>query len=211
MQNLLLPARRMSNELLLAKLKRLASQKGTLSKIIIDSSPLMPTSVTFRQRFGSLQKAYELIGYKLPRKRLMQMKLAREGLAYRNQLADHLVKKFPDRLQRLKQHISGDPCPLLLLDGDVSISVRICRQIGVGKWDLRRSVSAKADFSLLYLINKRRKEIAAYYLYRDLDSKRHICFTAHSSFLGQAIKLHFIDQLPTTIFHALQEAPGSHS
>jgi Recombinase len=213
MQNLLLPVRRMSNELLLAKLKRLLSQKGTLSRIIIDRSPSMPASATYRYRFGSLQKAYELIGYELPPKRLTRMQLAREGHAYRNQVADSLVRRFPDRLRKLKQHVSGDRCPLLLLDGDVSMSVRICRQITVGnklKWDLRKSVSARADFSLLCLMNRRGKEIAAYYLYRNLDSRKHIYFTAHSLFLGRGVKLHSIDQLPTQIALLLQEAPESH-
>lgn len=48
---------------LLVCLKKLLSRFGTLSGILIDETEDMPSSTVYRHRFGSLIRAYELIGY----------------------------------------------------------------------------------------------------------------------------------------------------
>jgi DNA invertase Pin-like site-specific DNA recombinase len=53
----------LSNEQLLDRLKDLLARCGTLSGILIDEADDMPSSTSFRYRFGSLIRAYTLIGY----------------------------------------------------------------------------------------------------------------------------------------------------
>jgi hypothetical protein len=48
---------------LLEQLKRLYAEAGQLSGVLIDQAPDMPSSATYRTRFGSLARAYEMIGY----------------------------------------------------------------------------------------------------------------------------------------------------
>jgi DNA invertase Pin-like site-specific DNA recombinase len=53
----------LSDEELLARLRQLLSERGTLSGLIIDESPGMPSSSAYRSRFQSLVRAYTLIGF----------------------------------------------------------------------------------------------------------------------------------------------------
>jgi DNA invertase Pin-like site-specific DNA recombinase len=54
-----------SDKQLLAKLRRLLKRRGNLTEKIIDGTSGMPSSTTYRNRFGSLPAAYRLVGFKL--------------------------------------------------------------------------------------------------------------------------------------------------
>jgi DNA invertase Pin-like site-specific DNA recombinase len=58
---------RLSDEDLLAHLQRLYADSGELSGVLIDQTPDMPSASAYRTRFGSLARAYELIGYRSDR------------------------------------------------------------------------------------------------------------------------------------------------
>lgn len=54
---------RFSDEELLARLSQLLESKGFLSGLIIDEVDEMPSTSVYRKRFGSLLRAYQLVGY----------------------------------------------------------------------------------------------------------------------------------------------------
>ncbi|MBR1187270.1 recombinase family protein [Bradyrhizobium sp. AUGA SZCCT0160] len=54
---------RKSNQRMLDDLRSLLASKGRLTSKLIDDAELLPCSGSYHQRFGSLLKAYELIGY----------------------------------------------------------------------------------------------------------------------------------------------------
>jgi DNA invertase Pin-like site-specific DNA recombinase len=56
-------SRRFTDEQLLEQLSSLLSQRGWLSGLVIDEIEDMPSSSTFRHRFGSLLRAYQLVGF----------------------------------------------------------------------------------------------------------------------------------------------------
>ena len=56
-------SRRFTDQELLERLRRSLLQKGWLSGLIIDEIDDMPSSSTYRHRFGSLLRAYQLVGY----------------------------------------------------------------------------------------------------------------------------------------------------
>jgi DNA invertase Pin-like site-specific DNA recombinase len=56
--------RRLSNEALLDLLRDLLKKRGRLSANIIDEEKGVPCAMTVENRFGSLRRAYELIGYR---------------------------------------------------------------------------------------------------------------------------------------------------
>jgi hypothetical protein len=58
---------RLSDEELLEHLKRRYADAGQLSGVLIDQTPDMPSSSAYRNRFGSLARAYEMIGYRSDR------------------------------------------------------------------------------------------------------------------------------------------------
>jgi Homing endonuclease associated repeat len=57
----------LSDDELLQRLRRLLKTKGNLSESIIDKSGL-PNSSTYRKRFGSMSRAYRLIGFKVDKR-----------------------------------------------------------------------------------------------------------------------------------------------
>lgn len=56
-------ARRVSNDDMLRDLQRLYQERGYLSGLIIDETDGLPSSSTYQSRFGSLLRAYQLVGY----------------------------------------------------------------------------------------------------------------------------------------------------
>ena len=56
-------SRKLNDEQLLERLSALLAEKGWLSGLVIDEVDDMPSSATFRHRFGSLMRAYQLVGY----------------------------------------------------------------------------------------------------------------------------------------------------
>lgn len=56
-----------TNEEMLAALKKVLARRGALSTSIIDAAPDCPAASLYHHRFGSLLKSYELIGYQPPR------------------------------------------------------------------------------------------------------------------------------------------------
>lgn len=55
--------RRYSDQEMLERLRRLFERHGYLSGIVIDEGEAMPSSGAYRQRFGSLLRAYSLVGF----------------------------------------------------------------------------------------------------------------------------------------------------
>jgi DNA invertase Pin-like site-specific DNA recombinase len=53
----------LSDDDILARLRRLLRKRGRLTEVIIDQSKSGPCSSTYQARFGSLRRAYQLIGY----------------------------------------------------------------------------------------------------------------------------------------------------
>ncbi len=68
---------RYSDEELLEKLKSLYAGKGFLSGILIDETDGMPSSSAYRSRFGSLHRAYSLVGFTPDRERSLCWKSPR--------------------------------------------------------------------------------------------------------------------------------------
>jgi hypothetical protein len=55
--------RRFTDDEMLGRLRELFVSKGTLSRILIDEIDRMPSSTVYASRFGSLLRAYTLVGY----------------------------------------------------------------------------------------------------------------------------------------------------
>ena len=57
---------RLSDEELLAHLKRLYERCGYISGLIINQAEEMPKAANYAQRFGNLHRAYDLVGFHNP-------------------------------------------------------------------------------------------------------------------------------------------------
>jgi DNA invertase Pin-like site-specific DNA recombinase len=58
------------DEVMLGRLRELLASGGRLSQSVMDEHPGIPHAMTYRKHFGSLRRAYELIGYRLSSRQL---------------------------------------------------------------------------------------------------------------------------------------------
>jgi DNA invertase Pin-like site-specific DNA recombinase len=119
-----------SNEELLEALKRLLDQHGRLSLRLVKESPCVPSPSTYRLRFGSLRKAYELIGYGHP-EQFGPIDLRRRTQALRDELIEHLVRMFPNELTVVRR--GGRWRSRVRIRGGLIVSVLLARSVQVSK------------------------------------------------------------------------------
>jgi DNA invertase Pin-like site-specific DNA recombinase len=122
-QIILARSRRFSDEELLEQLQGLLARHGAISGLIIDERSDMPSSSAYRSRFGSLLRAYQLIGYRPTRD-------------YRYlQINQRLRELHPEILAEIHAGIgrtggattTNEETGLVTINGELTISVAIAR------------------------------------------------------------------------------------
>jgi DNA invertase Pin-like site-specific DNA recombinase len=114
---------RYTDQALLDRLSSMLAERGRLSKDMIDKTKGMPCCETYRQRFGSLAKAWQLIGYKAARDfGFVDMNKAIRG--GRSNLVSQVIADI--------QEAGGAVCPdsasdTLIFPGTLRAYVTICR------------------------------------------------------------------------------------
>jgi DNA invertase Pin-like site-specific DNA recombinase len=164
---------KLSDEELLEHLKRLYAEAGQLSGVLIDQAPGMPSAGTYRSRFGSLARAYELIGYRAEHDH------DRVGLNRR------LRVMYPEIISRTEQAITAaggsvvrDPrTDLLSINGEMRVSLVLarCQPMADGRfrWRIRFDPERfDADLTLAVRLDPENRGELDYYLLPWLDLPR---------------------------------------
>lgn len=161
--------RRWSDAELLEKLKGLHARTGWLSGILINETPDMPSTSVYRSRFGSLLRAYELVGY-TPELDYTYVAINRD---LRRRHRD-LILDIIDKISALGAHVSQDPATdILTIHGELRVAVVIARCVttisGILRWNIRLDSSLRTDFTLAVRMNNTNTGVADYYLLPGLD------------------------------------------
>jgi hypothetical protein len=123
-----------SDEELLNSLRSLLAREGRLSLRLVKDSPDVPSPSTYRLRFGSLRRAYELIGYGRP-EQFGPIDLRRRTQALREELIASLVKLFPNDVSVVRR--GGRWRSRLRLRSGKIVSVLVARSIKAWKETVR--------------------------------------------------------------------------
>lgn len=123
-----------SNEMVLDELRTLLKASGRLCRDLIEHYPSMPAASTYIRRFGSLRRAYELIGYSRP-EQFGPIDMRRRTQFFRLHLLEQIVKLFPEDMSIVKKNNRWRD-KLRLADGR-SISVMVVRSIRAWKETVR--------------------------------------------------------------------------
>jgi DNA invertase Pin-like site-specific DNA recombinase len=119
---------------LLDALRRILRKHGRISQHLINSSHMVPSSSTYAHRFGSVRKAYALIGYEEFKNHEGMLKMRRTHR--RVQLA--LMSRIERALQDEGSFVRGTGCRRVLrLNNGVRISMLICECINIGNGAFR--------------------------------------------------------------------------
>lgn len=162
-------ARRLSDDDLLKMLAELLTRRGMLSGMIIDELDDMPSTATYRYRFGSLVRAYQLIGYE-PERDYRYLETNRTlRLMYPN-----IVSTTISEIERLGGSVSVDPTTdLLIVNGELSLSIVIVRcaqtAAGASRWKIRLDAGLKPDITIVVRMDADNATVRDYYLLPWLD------------------------------------------
>jgi DNA invertase Pin-like site-specific DNA recombinase len=162
-------AKRYSDDEMLHALKELWSRHGRISGLLIDEQDSMASSAAFRHRFGSLIRAYQLVGY-TPRTDYSFLAINR----YLRGRHPEVVQEVITRLSAMGVAVERDPeTQLLILDHELTVSLVLsrCLRSGTGssRWMLRFEESFRPDLTIAVRMNETNEAIKDYYLFPAID------------------------------------------
>src|ERR1700685_568110 len=123
-----------SDEELLDGLRLVLAAKGRLSLNLIRNSEDVPSPSTYRHRFGSLRRAYELIGYGCP-DHFGPIDLRRRTQALREKLISQIAVMFPNDVSVVRR--GGRWRSQLQLSNGSIVSVLVARSVRIWKSTVR--------------------------------------------------------------------------
>ncbi len=161
--------RRLSNDELLERLRQLCAKFGRLSGILISEAEDMPSPAVYRHRFGSLIRAYELIGY-TPERDYAFVAINR---ALR-EMHPRLVTETIASLEALGAKVARDPDTDLLSINDeftASLVLSRCQRTEGGgfRWLVRLDESLRPDITIVVRLDAANETALDYYLLPALD------------------------------------------
>src|SRR5450432_1335458 len=158
-----------SDDQLLDQLKQLATVHGRLSGILIDEAEGTASSAVYRHRFGSLVRAYQLIGY-TPERDYAFLETNRRL----RELHPEVVNGVMQSLRELGGVVVLDPDnDLLLVNGMLSASIVLCRcqrtAAGGFRWLVRFDEGLRPDITVAVRMEAGNEAALDYYLLPSLD------------------------------------------
>lgn len=134
---------------LLAILRQLLAQHGALSGLIIDEEEALPSSSVIRSRFGSLLRAYKLVGY-TPSRDYAYVEINRALREMHPTIVEHMSSQIQAAGGHVQPH--GDK-GLLLVNGEFTASLVIapCKPTpgGAMRWRVRFDTSLQPDVTVV--------------------------------------------------------------
>ena len=162
-------SRKFTNDEMLAKLRALQESKGWLSGLIINEADDMPSSAVYAHRFGSLVRAYELIGY-TPDRDFRYIEINR----HLRKLHAATISDTMDKIRALGGAVRTDPVSgLLVVNEELKVSVLIarCHQTAAGlyRWKVHFEASLRPDLLLVIRMDSFNQNALDYYVLSSLD------------------------------------------
>ena len=162
-------ARRFSDDELLGMLSNLLSARGALSGMIINEVEHMPSTAAYRHRFGSLIRAYQLIGY-VPDRDYRYLETNRAlRLMHPTVVADTIGE-----IERIGGTVLRDEATdLLTVNGEVTLSLVLVRcqatSAGTLRWKIRLDARLRPDITVAVRLDADNRGPRDYYLLPWLD------------------------------------------
>ncbi len=192
-----------SDEQLLEDLRSLLAATGRLSLDIIDADPNMASPATYRTRFGSLSRAYELIGYGQPQDFVSAIDVRRRTDALRAGLLRSLEAMFPNKIHIVR------PSPRrrarIRVAGGTTVALLMCRWVSVfrgrpfAKWEVKPHRSERRFVTLVARLNDKNDGFYDLHLLQRLEHKSRFYPTLDHPWLANAKRLRHLSEFCDTI------------
>ena len=160
---------RLSDEEMLQSLRELYQQKGLLSGIVIDESDGMPSSSAYSSRFGSLLRAYGLVGF-TPDRDYRYVEINREL----RKLHPGILREVLDGLRATGSDAWQDlEADRIVVNGEFSVSLVIARCVetptGLLRWNLHFDTSLAPDITIVARMDSANRAPFDFYLFPRID------------------------------------------
>jgi DNA invertase Pin-like site-specific DNA recombinase len=162
-------SRRLSDRDLLDRLSALLAEKGWLSGLVIDEAEGMPFSSAYQSRFGSLLRAYELVGY-TPDRDYRYIEINRILRRMHPQIVIDTITGIQKAGGTVVQNPATD---LLTINGEFTASIVVvrCRMTAAGslRWQIRFDVGLWPDITVAVRMDPPNRTAHDYYLLPRID------------------------------------------
>lgn len=156
--------RRFTDEEMLDRLSRLLEQHGHLSGLIIDEAEAMPTSGSYQRRFGSLIRAYELVGFN-PDRDYRYIEINRNLRRMHVDVVSDAIKSIEDLGGTVERNPATD---LLRVNDEFTASIVIARcqttPAGSARWKIRLDTGLTPDITVAIRMDPSNQTPLDYYL-----------------------------------------------
>ena len=187
--------RHKTDDELLDALRMLWKKNGHLTEHLIDNTRGTPCVNTYRERFGTLRRAYQLIQYQQPTSDISQRrtKSRRDSSRLRRRLIRRLQSMFPSLIRR--GHYDGYiHCP----EAGFDVCVSLCRAIKIAGrpvWTVSPRRDQKNTITLLCLLSPSNDIFQSFYLFPNLRLRHGYRIYRGSNFLSQGKKVRSVRDL----------------
>lgn len=156
--------RRFSDEEMLDRLTRLLQRHGYISGLVIDEADGMPSSSAYAHRFGSLLRAYSLVGF-TPDRDYRYIEANRMLRQFHGETVDRVISE----ITRVGGTVARNPATdLLTINGEFSASVVVarCRETSSGgfRWKIRFDTGLAPDITIAIRMDRTNTDALDYYL-----------------------------------------------
>jgi DNA invertase Pin-like site-specific DNA recombinase len=189
-------SKRYSDEELLDVLRGLLEQHGWLSGIIIDELEFGPSSSAYRMRFGSLVRAYELIGF-TPDRDYRYIEINRALRRMYPDLITSTLRGIEEIGGSVRQDMETD---LLTVNDEFTASLCLVRTqetpAGSHRWKVRFDTGLRPDITVAIRMNQMNSAILDYYLLPrfEMESSQ-IALAEHNGLALDAYRFESLDML----------------
>jgi DNA invertase Pin-like site-specific DNA recombinase len=166
---LLARAHRYTNEELIERLRSLYQKRGFLSGLVIDETEGMPSTSIYTHRFGSLVRAYQMVGF-TPDRDYRYL----ETNKFLRRFHPEIVNQTESQIASLGGVVRRDPATdLLRINDEFSISLVLARcqipESGRNHWKVRFDTSLAPDITVAVRLDQANQTALDYYLLPRLD------------------------------------------
>lgn len=162
---------RLTDEEMLERLRRVLEANGLLSGLIIDEVDDCPSSSAYQSRFGSLLRAYGLVGF-APDHDYRYVEINRDLRRMHPGIVDAIVDRVAAAGGRTDR---DDATDLLTLNGEVTVAIVVARCVrtaaGSLRWKIRLDKPLKPALTIAVRMDAGNREPHDYYLLPDLDMR----------------------------------------
>jgi DNA invertase Pin-like site-specific DNA recombinase len=179
-----------SDEELLDCLRALFRREGRLSFQLVKDSPCVPSPSTYRHRFGSLRRAYELIGYGRS-DQFGPIDLRRRTQTLREELITSIARMFPYDVSVVR--IGGRWRSRLRMRNGLVVSVLVARAIRAWKetvrWQIDPVLHEREHTTLLARLDHENQAVFDFHVLPNIERSRRFHIRADDGWLSRGLPL----------------------